>query len=235
MNNRALAGLLFLSSLTIVGCSTTKNMPNKTSSSSPSASASENTIATWVDTNILAPEGLSLAQDKVRYLTGSADLNGDGTAEHIVLIQDQYFCGSGGCTAVMFDNEGNVINRMTVVKTPVVLADSYSNGWQDFIVWSNSAHRLMSYNGESYPSNPSLEPTANRDANRQSAIANVMATELYQQDGYDIMPSEATELWTPANVYYFTFKHYGDPDYNYQAAVDMTTGDVDIEAIAIQQ
>ncbi|WED27619.1 hypothetical protein L3V77_05120 [Vibrio sp. DW001] len=235
MNNRTLGGLFLLSSLTLVGCSTSENIPKNTSSSSPSVSASANTIATWVDTNILAPEGLSLAQDKVGYLTGSADLNGDGIAEHIVLMQDLYFCGSGGCTAVMFDNEGNVINRMTVVKNPVVLADSYRNGWQDFIVWSNGAHRVMSYNGESYPSNPSLEPTVNRNASRQSAIANVMATELYQQDGYDIMPSEAKKLWTPANVYHFSFKHYGDPDSIYQAAVDMTNGDVDIEAVALPQ
>lgn len=235
MNNRTLGGLFLLSSLTLIGCSTSENISKSTSSPSSSVSASENTIASWVDNSILASEGLSLTQDKIRYLTGSADLNSDGTAEHIVLMQDLYFCGSGGCTAVMFDNEGNVINRMTVVKTPVVLADSYRNGWQDFIVWSNGAHRLMSYNGESYPSNPSLEPTVNRDENRQSAIANVMATELYQQDGFDIMPSESKELWIPANVYHFTFKHYGDPDNIYQAVVDMTNGDVDIEAIAIQR
>ncbi|NMS24974.1 hypothetical protein HKB34_30780, partial [Vibrio parahaemolyticus] len=107
------------------------------------------------------------------------------------LLQDRYFCGSGGCAAYMFDNEGNVINRMSVTRTPIVLADSYSNGWQDFIVWSNGSYRLMSYNGEAYPSNPSLEPKVDRDANQQAAIANVMATELYQQDGYDILPADS--------------------------------------------
>ncbi len=62
-----------------------------------------------------------------------------------------------------------------------------------------------------------------------------MATELYQQDGYDIMPAEDQEIWTPANVYHFTFKHYGDPHSVYQATVDMNTGDVDIEAVPMQK
>ncbi|EPE2693688.1 hypothetical protein L1D94_02075 [Vibrio alginolyticus] len=232
MNKRILNGLFFVGSFTLVGCTATDNMPTETKQPAPKInSVSAEVISSWIDSKVLAPEGLSLEQDNLRYLSGSADLNSDGKAEYIVLLQDRYFCGSGGCSAYMFDNEGNVINRMSVTRTPIVLADSYSNGWQDFIVWSNGSYRLMSYNGESYPSNPSLEPKVDRDANQQAAIANVMATELYQQDGYDILPAESKTLWTPANVYHFTFKHYGDPHSAYQATVDMSSGEVDIVAV----
>ncbi|EME9800837.1 hypothetical protein WL058_00075 [Vibrio alginolyticus] len=232
MNKRILNGLFFVGSFTLVGCTATDSMPTETKQPFPKInSVSAEVISSWIDSKVLAPEGLSLEQDNLRYLSGSADLNSDGKAEYIVLLQDRYFCGSGGCAAYMFDNEGNVINRMSVTRTPIVLADSYSNGWQDFIVWSNGSYRLMSYNGESYPSNPSLEQKVDRDANQQAAIANVMATELYQQDGYDILRAESKTLWTPANVYHFTFKHYGDPHSAYQATVDMSSGEVDIVAV----
>ncbi|MEF1335729.1 hypothetical protein REH81_02895 [Vibrio rotiferianus] len=237
MNNRGLQGLFLLGSLTLIGCSSTDGISTDNANSQASVevkSADAATIATWIDQSVLMPQGLSLETDKIRYMTGSADLNSDGSAEHFVLLQDRYFCGSGGCAAYMFDNSGKVINRMSVTRTPVVLADSYSNGWQDFIVWSNGAYRQMSFNGESYPSNPSLEPKVDRDTNVQVAIAYVMATELYQQDGYDILPADDKEIWTPANIYHFTFKHYGDPHSVYQATVNIDSGDVNIESVPMQ-
>ncbi|MFN1580731.1 hypothetical protein [Vibrio rotiferianus] len=237
MNNRGLQGLFLLGSLTLVGCSSTDGISTDNADSQASVevkSADAATIATWIDQSVLMPQGLSLETDKIRYMTGSTDLNSDGSAEHFVLLQDRYFCGSGGCAAYMFDNSGKVINRMSVTRTPVVLADSFSNGWQDFIVWSNGAYRQMSFNGESYPSNPSLEPKVDRDTNVQAAIAYVMATELYQQDGYDILPADDKEIWTPANIYHFTFKHYGDPHSVYQATVNIDSGDVDIESVPMQ-
>ncbi|TMX31382.1 hypothetical protein DA096_23035 [Vibrio rotiferianus] len=237
MNNRGLQGLFLLGSLTLIGCSSTDGISTDNADSQASVevkSADAASIATWIDQSVLMPQGLSLETEKIRYMTGSADLNSDGSAEHFVLLQDRYFCGSGGCAAYMFDNSGKVINRMSVTRTPVVLADSYSNGWQDFIVWSNGAYRQMSFNGESYPSNPSLEPKVDRDTNVQAAIAYVMATELYQQDGYDILPADDKEIWTPANIYHFTFKHYGDPHSVYQATVNIDSGDVDIESVPMQ-
>lgn len=221
-------------SLALFGCSTSNNLDNQGLAplNQPRA-ASESTIAQWVDSNILAPEGLSLEQDNIRYLSGKADLNSDGAAEHFVLIQDRYFCGSGGCTAVIFDNQGNIISQMSVVKPPVLLAESTSNGWRDFMVWSNGAFRLMKSSGDSYPTNPSLEPEVDRNASQQAAMAKVEETELYQQDGYDIAPSRATKIWAPSSIYHFTFKHYGDPRAVYHAQVDMASGVVEISHNAV--
>ncbi|MGP8306842.1 hypothetical protein [Vibrio sp. YIC-376] len=231
MNNRVLKGIYLLGSLSLVGCSFVDSTSTEAQMSEAEVNqATPEMISSWIDKQVLAPAGLSLEKDNIQYLMGSADLNSDGSAEHIVLMQGRFFCGSGGCTGFLFDNNGKVINSMTVVKTPVVLADSYSHGWQDFMVWSNGSYRLMSFNGVAYPSNPSLEPSVNRDANMQAAIANVMASDLYQEDGYDIQPAQERVLWTPANVYYFTFKHSGDSDRIYRARVDMNSGNVEIEA-----
>lgn len=232
MFNRELGKICLFSSLLLIGCSATKSVDSNSRASANQTSASN--IAQWVDDSILAPEGLSLEQDSIRYLTGSADLNNDGVAEHFVLIQDNYFCGSGGCTAIIFDQTGDIISQMSVVKTPILLADSTSNGWQDFMVWSNGAFRLMKYNGSSYPTNPSLAPEVDRGASQQAALKKVMETELYQQDGYDITASEISEIWASADVYEFTFKHYGDPHAVYHAAVDLKNGTVDINPMASQ-
>ena len=178
--------------------------------------ADPKTIKLWVKKQV---EKELPDPDKVRYLSGSADLNNDCVAEHFVLIQDRYYCGSGGCAAYIFNNEGKVINRMSVTNAPVLLAKTYSNGWRDFIVWSDGAYRLMKYDGKSYPSNPSLQPKLERDADMKKAMAAVMKTELYQQDGYGIQQTEAKVLWKPANQYHFTFKHYGNPDNIYHAVV----------------
>ncbi len=235
MNNRVLHGLFIFGSLTLIGCSsspvTEQNVTEQNATQQDVAvvnSANAETVASWVESQVLSPVGLSLQEDNIRFLTGSADLNKDGNAEHMVLMQGQYFCGSGGCTGYLFDNNGQMINSMTVVKTPVVLADSFSNGWQDFMVWSDGSYRLMSYNGESYPSNPSLEPKVARDTDVQMAIAYVMATEVYQKDGYDIRVAQAERLWTSPDVYHFTFKHHADPHSNYKATVNLASGEVDV-------
>lgn len=149
MNKRVLHGLFFVGSFTLVGCTTTGSMTTEEAKQAVPKinSVSTEVISNWIDSKVLAPEGLSLEQDNLRYISGSADLNSDGNAEHIVLLQDRYFCGSGGCAAYVFDNEGNVINRMSVTRTPIVLADSYRglkpNGtktyYKDFLPMSMGA------------------------------------------------------------------------------------------------
>ncbi|WP_428775627.1 hypothetical protein [Vibrio sp.] len=232
-----LATLLF----SLTGCSVS---PGE-SQSSPDSSLPETTsgdtqnmavqLDQWVDQQILAPYGLSMADKPVRYISGRADLNYDGTDELMVLIQDPYFCGSGGCSMYMFDHSGQVIHRMSVVRQPVLLADSFSNGWQDFIVWSNGSYRLMQYNGETYPANPSTAPKADLLAEEKQAKAMVAASEIYQEDGYDLMPYIDSELLGPSNIYQFSFKHYGDPGALYLAKVNMTSHELTITPVAMQQ
>tara|TARA_Y100001956_G_scaffold81524_2_gene99314 strand:+ start:12161 stop:12868 length:708 start_codon:yes stop_codon:yes gene_type:complete len=232
MAHRLVSTSLLTATFLVAGCSSpSPDIETNHTKTSPAALD----VTTWVSQQLLTSEGIELDASDMRYLTGSADLNQDGQQETIVLMQDRYFCGSGGCSAFIFDQSGKVISRMTVVKPPVILADSYRNGWQDFIVWSNGAYRLMSFNGESYPANPSLEPTIDRKEEQQLALAYVMATELYQQDGYDIMPAPPSQLWTPAKQYHFTFKHYGDPEFIYHAIVDLNNGDIKVDTLPIEE
>lgn len=196
-------------------------------------SDSEVDVDKLVDDSILKPEGLSLAEDGIRYQSGQADLNGDGEPEIFVMFQGGLFCGSGGCTSYLLDADGDILNRMTVVKPPVLLAETSQNGWRDFIVWSNGAYRLMSHDSQSYPSNPSLQPVVERDIGERTAMGMVMASELYQQDGYGLQPQDAETFFTPDTQHTFTFRHHGDANVLYTALVDLHKGTVDVTSTPV--
>lgn len=85
----------------------------------------------------------------------SFDLNGDGSKEYLIGLQNNYFCGTGGCTYFITTDKGKLINSFTVSRAPFYVLENKTNGWYDLVVYSGSANRLIQFNGKSYPSNPS--------------------------------------------------------------------------------
>lgn len=86
------------------------------------------------------------------------DLNDDGKTEIMVGFTGPYFCGSGGCSQLILDHEGNIITRFTVADYPVVIDTVKTNGWKDLIIYSGRKNRIVKFDGKSYPSNPSVQP-----------------------------------------------------------------------------
>lgn len=103
------------------------------------------------------------AGTRYRWLT--YDLNGDGNEE---LITQLDWCGSGGCTLLIFENhEDNwrFNSRMTLVNTPINLGVNSSEGWRDLVLFVSGGgatpnQHIMEYTGVSYPLNPSTAPVA---------------------------------------------------------------------------
>ena len=85
------------------------------------------------------------------------DLNNDGKKELFVGLTGPYFCGSGGCNALLL-GDGKLITQFTVTNYPVFIANTSTNGWHDLVIYSNAQYRLVKFNGNKYPSNPSLAP-----------------------------------------------------------------------------
>ncbi|MEG3692385.1 hypothetical protein V5098_04575 [Vibrio coralliirubri] len=100
---------------------------------------------------------------KYRWLT--YDLNGDGKEE---LFAQLDWCGSGGCTLLIFENHQDnwrFNSRVTLVKGDIRLGKSQNHGWQDLIFnvsggGATPAKHTLSYSGVSYPLNPSVAPVA---------------------------------------------------------------------------
>lgn len=85
------------------------------------------------------------------------DLNDDGKKEILVGLTGSYFCGSGGCTQYILDNQGNVISKFTVANNPIIIDSNKTNGWKDLIIYSGGKNRVLKFNSTKYPSNPSTQ------------------------------------------------------------------------------
>jgi hypothetical protein len=86
------------------------------------------------------------------------DLNDDGKKEIFVGLFGTYFCGSGGCTQYLLDNQGNIITVFSVAGNPVVIDNNKTNGWKDLFIYSGKKDRIVKFDGKKYPSNPSTLP-----------------------------------------------------------------------------
>ncbi len=86
------------------------------------------------------------------------DLNDDGNKEIFVGLIGPYFCGSGGCSPYLLDNQGNVITHFSVSDYPIVIDNNKTNGWKDLFIRSNGKDRIVKFDGKKYPSNPSTLP-----------------------------------------------------------------------------
>jgi hypothetical protein len=106
--------------------------------------------------------------DNTRVNIGFADLNGDGKDEAVVFVLGPYWCGSGGCNALVLTPEGDgwkQIAETSVSSLPIGMLDSQSNGWKDLtIAFSGGGLPAgigqMKFDGETYPRNPTSAPEA---------------------------------------------------------------------------
>ncbi|MGR5414764.1 COG3650 family protein [Vibrio astriarenae] len=102
----------------------------------------------------------------IKYRWLEHDLNGDGAPELLVLLD---WCGTGGCTLLIFEDhqqEWRFNSRITLVNTPIRIANTQSNGWQDLVFdvyrgGMEAGQHKLSYGEVSYPINPSVAPIIN--------------------------------------------------------------------------
>jgi hypothetical protein len=93
-----------------------------------------------------------------KFILFEYDLNEDGKTEIFVGLTGPYFCGSGGCTFLLLNHEGQKVTGFTVTDYPVIIAKTKTKGWKDLILSTAGKNHLMKFNGSGYPSNPSVQP-----------------------------------------------------------------------------
>ncbi|SMD42806.1 hypothetical protein SAMN00777080_1371 [Aquiflexum balticum DSM 16537] len=99
-----------------------------------------------------------------RFIYDEIDLNLDGNSEYLIGLMGPEFCGTGGCTMIILDNEFKEISYVTIVKYPVIIGDDLkedvTNGYLNIYVRSGGMGFIkLAWNGQSYPRNPSMEPS----------------------------------------------------------------------------
>ncbi|WP_428232073.1 hypothetical protein [Flavobacterium sp.] len=119
--------------------------------------------------NILLKKDLpALTKDDRFFYYEAFDLNNDNKDEYFVGFSNPYFCGSGGCTGYILNNDGSVINRFTVTDFPVLVTTSTSEKFYDLIFETGGKFHLLKMKNGKYPSNPSVQENWNGEVPKES-------------------------------------------------------------------
>jgi hypothetical protein len=102
-----------------------------------------------------------------RYFSAFVALSGHGAADAIIYLIGDEWCGSGGCAALVLAPRGSsyrVVTYMTITRPPIRVLATKSHGWHDISVAVAGGgpppryEAKLSFNGKSYPRNPSVPP-----------------------------------------------------------------------------
>jgi len=104
------------------------------------------------------------------------DLNGDGREDAIVLMSGSGWCGSGGCTMLIFrgiDSGFEYVCSSTVTSAPIRVSKKMVRGWRSLVVLSKGKGDVVMRFTEAarYPGNPSVQPKASRSEVDAASVA----------------------------------------------------------------
>ena len=159
--------------LTLASCSNTdlENTPkpveiskNQNFNPSMTIKKSETIKDIGVENAILEAYNLQRGVDPVYYSYVKIDLNNDSIPEYFVYAYGPMLSGSGGGSALILNSDYKEISRFTLVQTPIIINNHRTKNWKDIIMTvsgggATPATAIMKFNGKTYPSNPSLQPT----------------------------------------------------------------------------
>lgn len=105
------------------------------------------------------------------YKHSFADLNDDGVDDAVVLITDNQYCGSGGCSFVIFRGMAGgfkLVSSSTITREPILLLPEKKKGWHTLSVLvagggAKPGQVMMRFDGKKYPGNPSMQPKAKKN------------------------------------------------------------------------
>ncbi|PAP75525.1 hypothetical protein [Rubrivirga marina] len=106
---------------------------------------------------------LSLAWDSTSTRVAWTDLNGDGRDDALVYLTGADWCGSSGCTVLVFEQLDGIdadefgrfraAAEISLVSGPVTVVEGRGY-WRDLVVDSDAGPRRLQFDGETYPMSP---------------------------------------------------------------------------------
>lgn len=109
----------------------------------------------------LASHGRS---DSPSFQLAHPDLDDDGRADLLMLLQGGEDCATASCTLLVFRNEPRqyrLVSEILQTRTPISVSPRVTQGWHDLLVNIDDAGFeagtvALQFNGTQYPSDPSL-------------------------------------------------------------------------------
>lgn len=121
-------------------------------------------IKNYLTTDYLKKDLKFMSKEERKFQFQTVDLNNDGQQELFINFITPYFCGSGGCTLLLLDNDWKKITRFTVTSTPIMIEPNKEQKWAVLMVKDNGVWKDLIYKNGKYPSNPSLLSKSKADA-----------------------------------------------------------------------
>lgn len=119
--------------------------------------------------NVLLMKDLPAMTKEDRFFYYEAfDLNNDKKDEYFVGFSNPYFCGSGGYSGYILNNDGSLINSFTVTDFPIIVTTSSTDKFYDLIFESGGKFHLLKMKNGKYPSNPSVQEKLKGDVPKES-------------------------------------------------------------------
>jgi hypothetical protein len=125
------------------------------------------------------------------YIPAFVDLRDEGTKEVVVYVTDADWCGSGGCTTLILAPEGSsyrLVTKITIVRLPIRILATKTNGWHDLGVWVQGGgiepayEAKLSFDGQTYPSNPSMAPRLTRQTEGTVLVSSAIVEKLTKRE-----------------------------------------------------
>lgn len=100
------------------------------------------------------------------YRYARTDLNDDGYEDAVVLLKGD-FCGSAGCTLLVFVGSKTglkLLSSSTISNEPIGMLNERIHDWRTLLVTSRGVGPvLMRFDGAKYPLNPSMQTPATKE------------------------------------------------------------------------
>jgi hypothetical protein len=101
------------------------------------------------------------------YSYNLVSLQGGAAVDALVYLPGRDYCGSGGCTALVFAGSSGgyrLISRLTPARVSIFVSSHRTNGWNDLILFVAGGgvqpgyYWVLTFDGTRYPENPSTPP-----------------------------------------------------------------------------
>jgi hypothetical protein len=119
--------------------------------------------------NVLLKKDIpAMTKDDRLFYYEEFDLNNDKKNEYFVGFSNSYFCGSGGCSGYILNNDGSVINHFSVTDFPIYVMTSSTEKFYDLIFESGGKFHYLKMKNGKYPSNPSVQEVYKEQVPKES-------------------------------------------------------------------
>lgn len=109
----------------------------------------------------------AITEGQRKFQLYKVDLNNNGNEEVFVKFATSYFCGTGGCTVLLLDNNMDLITKLSPTQD-LYVENAVENGYKVLLTYTEGEWRKLVYEKGSYPTNPTMVEATSDEPSEQA-------------------------------------------------------------------